>query len=185
MTLVVKSTTPEDAVDLYKAIAVAKPSGLSRSPRLDVNDPASIGKIRREKVSLFEVFRIAEKWDRICSEWVNNFPIIFTHAYPSLFDHIQKGWNLNDAIIQTFLEVLSEYPDTFIARKAGIKKAEEVSAESRKILKSGGTATREGKKQLEAFDSKLRMSSNLLNPGTTADIISAALGLVVLGGYRP
>jgi triphosphoribosyl-dephospho-CoA synthetase len=31
----------------------------------------------------------------------------------------------------------------------------------------------------------LRKESNVLNPGTTADIIAAALALAVLGGYRP
>ncbi len=182
---VAESTSPEDAVNVYRAMAVAKPSGLGKAPRLDVNDPASIRRIRTEKVSLFEVFEIAEKYDTICSEWVNNFPITFTRAYPNLSAHVAKGWKINDAVIDTFLEVLSDYPDTFIARKAGIEKAKEVSAQAAEIIKLGGTGTPEGKKQLEAFDSRLRRSSNLLNPGTTADIISAALALLVLGGYRP
>ncbi len=182
---IVESTSPEDAVNVYRAMAVAKPSGLGKAPRFDVDDPGSIRRIRAEKVSLFEVFKIAEKYDTICSEWVNNFPITFTRAYPRLSAHIAKDCNINDAIIDTFLEVLSDYPDTFIARKAGIEKAREVSAQSREIVKLGGTRTPKGKKLLEAFDSRLRRSSNLLNPGTTADIISAALALLVLGGYRP
>jgi triphosphoribosyl-dephospho-CoA synthase len=183
--LVVGSTTPEDAVNVYKAMAVAKPSGLGESPSLDVNDPESIRKIRENEVSLFDVFKIAQEYDMICSEWVNNFPITFTRAYPSLSGHVKSEWNLNDAIIETFLEVLSEYPDTFIARKAGIKKAREVSVESKKILKLGGTRTRDGRNKLRIFDLKLRRSGNLLNPGTTADILSAALALLILEGYRP
>jgi len=183
--LVVESTTPEDAVNVYRAMAVAKPSGLGSAPSLDVNDPASIRQIRKDKVSLFEVFKIAEKYDTICFEWVNNFPITFTRAYPGLSALVKSGWNLNDAIIETFLEVLSEYPDTFITRKAGLEKAREVSAESEKILKLGGIRASEGKKQLKVFDLKLRRSSNLLNPGTTADILSAALALLILRGYRP
>jgi triphosphoribosyl-dephospho-CoA synthase len=56
---------------------------------------------------------------------------------------------------------------------------------ARSILNSGGIETTFGKKELGKFDARLRKAGNLLNPGTTADIISAALALCVLGGYRP
>jgi triphosphoribosyl-dephospho-CoA synthetase len=42
-----------------------------------------------------------------------------------------------------------------------------------------------GKERLREFDLTLRKASNFLNPGTTADIIAAALALSVLSGYRP
>jgi triphosphoribosyl-dephospho-CoA synthase len=92
---------------------------------------------------------------------------------------------LNKAIIHTFLKVLAEYPDTFIARKTGIEKAKEVSAKARKILELGGLETSLGRKNLHEFDEALRRSSNDLNPGTTADIVAAALALCILNGYRP
>lgn len=89
------------------------------------------------------------------------------------------------AIIHTFLEVIAKHPDTFIARKVGIGKAREVSFMAEEILELGGLKTSMGKERLYEFDSTLRKSSNLLNPGTTADVIAAALALSVLGGYRP
>jgi triphosphoribosyl-dephospho-CoA synthase len=181
----VESTTPEDAANLYEAIKIANPSGLGTAPRLDVNDPDSIDKILHEKTSLYDVFKIAEKYDTICSEWVNNYPITFDVAYPSLDKQIRKSEDLNAAIIQTFLEVLAEYPDTFIARKAGLKKAEQISLKANEILSIGGPKTIKGKRSLTKFDRQLRESSNILNPGTTADIIATALALCVLGGYRP
>lgn len=182
---VVESTTPEDAVDLYAAIGIANPSGLNEAPELDVNDPGSIKKIVEERISLFEVFRIAEKYDSICSEWVNNYPITFDFAYPSLNEQLMDGRDLTVSTIQTFLEVLTEHPDTFIARKAGVETARVVSSEARSVLDVGSLETPEGKTALNEFDAKLRASSNQLNPGTTADIIAAALSLCVLGGYRP
>jgi triphosphoribosyl-dephospho-CoA synthase len=92
---------------------------------------------------------------------------------------------LNTAVIHTFLKVLAEYPDSFIARKVGVEKAREVSSMARKVLQLGGLETPKGKQSLSEFDLRLRESGNLLNPGTTADIVAAALGLCVLGGYRP
>jgi len=83
------------------------------------------------------------------------------------------------------LKVLAEYPDTFIARKTNIEKAREVSLEAKEILNLGGLETLNERKRLKRFDQELRDSNNLLNPGTTADIIAASLALTILSGFRP
>jgi triphosphoribosyl-dephospho-CoA synthase len=182
--LTVESTTPEDAVHLYEAIDIAKPSGLNGAPDLDVHDPHSKERILKDKVSLYQVFKIAAGYDDVCSEWVNNYPITFNLAYPYLMEQL-KSRDLNTAIIHTFLKVLSEHPDTFIARKVGFKKASEISLDAKKVLQLGGMETSKGKKSTLDFDRKLRESGNLFNPGTTADITAAALALCTLSGYRP
>jgi triphosphoribosyl-dephospho-CoA synthase len=183
--LIVESTTPEDAASVYEAIGIAKPNGLGGAPDLDVKDPASIGRIRAERVSLLDVFKIAAEYDLVCSEWINNYPVSFDVAYPLLTQRIKETGNVYVATICTFLRVLAEYPDTLIARKAGIERAREVSQMASEILRLGGPETESGKKGLKEFDLRLRKESNLLNPGTTADIMAAALALCVLGGYRP
>lgn len=183
--LVVESTTPVDAVNLYAAIEIANPSGLGKTPDLDLNDPTSAKRILDEKISLYRVFKIAEGYDTICSEWVNNYHLTFDLATPSLHKHLRNTANPSAAIVQTFLEVLAEVPDTFIARKTGIEKAREISVKAREIVKLGGVETSVGRRTLDEFDQELRKSSNLLNPGTTADIIAAALAVCILNGYRP
>jgi len=130
------------------------------------------------------VFKLAAGYDDICSEWVHNYPITFDLAYPYLTAQLERG-DLNRAVIHTFLKILSEHPDTFIARKAGVEKAREISSEAKKILELGGLETSEGRKSVLKLDSKLRESGNLLNPGTTADLTAAALALCTLSGYRP
>lgn len=181
---VVESTTSQDAVFLYEAIEIAKPSGLNEAPDFDVRDPASKARLLKEQVSLFKVFQIAASYDDICYEWVNNYTITFDLAHPYLMQQL-KSKCLNTAIIHTFLKVLSERPDTFIARKVGIEKAREISDEARKILELGGIETEGGRQSIAAFDKKLRNSDSLYNPGTTADLTAAALALCTLGGYRP
>lgn len=183
--LVVEFTTPEDAVNVYEAIGIAGPAGLGAVPKLDVNDPDSASRLLNEEVSLYDVFKMAAGYDTVCSEWVNNYPVTFDLAYPSLRKRIAKGEDSDKAIVSSFLEVLSRVPDTFIARKAGMAKAKEVSASAAEILNLGGFETAEGRESLGVFDRRLRKEGNLLNPGTTADIMAAALSLCVLGGYRP
>jgi triphosphoribosyl-dephospho-CoA synthase len=180
----VESTTAEDAVHLYEAIDIAKPSGLNGAPDLDVNDSNSKARLIRENVSLFEVFKIAAGYDDICFEWVNNYPITFDMAYPYLMEQL-KSKCLNTAIIHTFLKVLSERPDTFISRKVGVEKTREVSADAGKVLQLGGVETPKGRESILLFDKKLRESGNNYNPGTTADITAAALALCTLSRYKP
>jgi len=84
-----------------------------------------------------------------------------------------------------FLKILSEHPDTFIARKVGKEKAKVLSTDAKAVLAFGGLETEVGRKNLQQFDKKLRSSKNKLNPGTTADLTAAALALCALSGFRP
>jgi triphosphoribosyl-dephospho-CoA synthase len=180
----VKSTSALDSVHLYEAVGIANPSGLGKSPDFDVTNPASKERMLKENVSLFEVFKIASAYDDICNEWVSNYPVTFDLAYPYLMAQLESK-PLNTSVVNAFLKILSERPDTFIARKVGKEKAVEVSAEAKEVLELGGLETATGKKRLAAFDKKVRSSGNKCNPGTTADLTASALALCVLGGYRP
>jgi triphosphoribosyl-dephospho-CoA synthase len=182
--LAVKSTTALDSVHLYEAVDIASPSGLNEAPDLDVTDPRSKERLIKEDVTLFEVFKIASGYDDICAEWVHNYPVTFDLAYPYLMEQLQSK-PLNIAVVHTFLEILSVRPDTFIARKVGKNKAQEVSSEAKAVLELGGLESAKGKKSLWQFDRKLRLSKNKCNPGTTADLTAAALALCTLSGYRP
>ncbi len=181
---VVESTTAEDAVNLYEAIGIAKPSGLNEAPDLDVSNPESRIRILKENVTLFEVFKIAAGYDDICSEWVKTYPISFDLAYPYLMEQLKRK-DLTTAIVHTFLKILSNHPDTFIARKAGVERAREISLEAKRILQLGATETAQGQHSIVALDRKLREAGSLFNPGTTADLTATALALCTLSGYRP
>jgi triphosphoribosyl-dephospho-CoA synthase len=182
--LAVKSTTAWDSVNLYEAVGIASPSGLGAAPDLDVTDPVSKERLLKENVGLFEVFKIASGYDDICFEWVNNYPITFDLAYPYLMKQLENK-PLNTAVVHTFLKILSERPDTFIARKIGKEKAFEVSVNAKAVLELGGLETAKGTKNLEEFNKKLSSKGNSYNPGTTADLTAAALALCTLSGYRP
>jgi len=183
--VVVESSSPMDAVDVYDAILIAKPSGLGKAPRLDVTDSASKQKILEDQVTLFEVFKIASEYDSIASEWVNNYPITFDLGYPYFVQQLEETKDINTATVHTFLKILSEVPDTFIARKRGLAKAKLVSAEATQVLENSGLTNPSGRSYLLEFDKKLRDPAHELSPGTTADITEAVLAISILNGYRP
>ncbi|MDR2707245.1 MAG: triphosphoribosyl-dephospho-CoA synthase [Nitrososphaerota archaeon] len=181
---VICNSTAMDSVHLYDAIDVAMPSGLNHAPNLSVNDPTSRQRLITENVTLYQVFDIAKDYDDICSEWVRNYPITFDEAYPYLSGQLGKV-DQNSAVVNTFLKILADHPDTFIARKAGAEKAKEISVEAKKVLALGGATTVEGKAAIEKLDYNLRSAGNHYNPGTTADLTATTLSLCTLNGYRP
>lgn len=182
---VVKSTTPIDAVNVYDAISIAKPGGLGKAPKLDVADQASKQKILRDNDTLFNVFKISSSWDSVSSEWVNNYSITFDLGYHHFAEVFEKTNNVNLATVHTFLKILSEVPDTLIARKSGSAKAKAISIQAKQVLEAGALTTRKGRERLLQFDEKLRDAKHRLNPGTTADLTAAVLAVAVLNGYRP
>jgi triphosphoribosyl-dephospho-CoA synthase len=181
---IIYASTAIDAVHLYEAIDLAMPSGLNHAPDLSVNDPASKQRLITENITLHQVFDIVKNYDDICSEWINNYPITFDETYPYLKEQLVKS-DQNTAIVNAFLKILAQHPDTLIARKAGIEKAKKISLEAKKILEIGGATTTEGKAAIKEFDHKLRKAGNNHNPGTTADITAATIALCTLNGYRP
>jgi triphosphoribosyl-dephospho-CoA synthase len=181
---IILATTSKDAVDVYDAIDIANPSGLNGAPDLNVKDPQSKTRLIQENVTLYDVFKLAAAYDDICSEWINNYPITFDSAYPYLKEQLKTKPH-NTAIVDTFLKILAEHPDTFIGRKVGAEKTRQVSVDAKQILDAGGVETPKGKETLIAFDKKLRKAGNDYNPGTTADITAATLALCTLSGYRP
>ena len=181
---VIYASTAKDSVHLYEAIDIAVPNGLNQAPDLSVNDPTSKQRLKAENVALYQVFDIAKDYDDICREWVYNYPITFDEAYPYLKEQLEKI-DQNSAVTNTFLKILANHPDTFIARKAGAEKAKEISAETKKVLALGGTTTTDGKTAIKKLDYNLRKAGNNYNPGTTADLTATALALCTLNGYRP
>jgi len=183
--VVVESTTPEDAVAVYDAIALVNPGGLNKAAELDVTDPKSKKTIMDEGVTLLDTFKIASSYDSITSEWVNNYPITFDLGYPYFVRQLEETGDINTATVHAFLKILSEVPDTFISRKVGQSKAESISAEAKKVLNEGGLTTPLGRNLLLKLDGNLRDPKNDLSPGTTADITEAVLALNNLKGYKP
>jgi triphosphoribosyl-dephospho-CoA synthase len=55
-----------------------------------------------------------------------------------------------------------------------------VAAGARQVLSTGGVRTARGRTALARFDDSLRRDGNALNPGTTADLVTAVLFVALL-----
>jgi len=152
----VRATTPTDAANTYRAISHAAPGGLGKVPELDVNDVSSIAEIRKRNLSLLEVFRISAKYDTISREWVNDFSVTFDIGLPFLIQELKSTEDINAAVVDTYLRILSLIPDTLVARKQGIKVAKQISLRAKRVLKMGGMRTPKGRRGVELMDEALQ-----------------------------
>ena len=183
LSIVLESTTPEDALGVYDAIKIAKPGGLGKVDELDVMDPASTRKIREKKISIYEIMNVSSGWDNISKEWVTGMRITFEFGFPFFKEFCARTGNLNTAIVHTYLELISRYPDTFVRRIYGEGAAREISERAREVLGKGGMLTARGRKAVRDFDKQLRKRG--INPGTSADLTCSSLMLSILDGLRP
>lgn len=177
---VLRGLTVEDARWTYEAIRLANPGGLGRVEAQDVwNTPT---------VTLREAMRLAAERDAVAREYVTDYAITFQVGVPSLREARSKGLPLPTAVVFAFLCILSEVPDTLIARKRGLQEAREASRKARAILAQGDLESRQAQAQLRALDRWLRRCGNARNPGTTADLVCATLFAVLwedgIAGWR-
>ncbi|PAV14165.1 fumarate hydratase [Methanosarcina spelaei] len=202
----VQATDCEDAVEFYRAFEVAGVR-VNSVDEFNLGDPESTSELRAKEVTLYELMDIARGYDLIANEWVTGFRrcleganciIEFMQAQsPGAENSVSNcsGTGINEAIVYTFLRLLSRHRDTFIETKFDKDTADYVSARAGEILsawegasgniESSDNITRDFEDLLPAvqeFDSELLKKR--INPGSTADIIIASLFIALLGGLR-
>jgi triphosphoribosyl-dephospho-CoA synthase len=167
ITRVLADLTIEDAGHVFRAIRVANPGGLGESPEQDVrNEPT---------VTLLEAMKLAADRDMVARQYADGFADVFDFGTPAFLDAFARFGCVEAAIIESQFRWLAEYPDSLIARKNGQAVAEDVRRRAAEVLRLGGIATPEGRRAGVELDRHLRSDGNKLNPGTTADLITACL----------
>jgi triphosphoribosyl-dephospho-CoA synthase len=171
---VVEETTVDDARDVYAAIRRASPGGLGRVDGHDVADEPNI--------TLLDAMRLAAGRDSIAREYATAFELTFGIGAPALERARRDALSWDDAVVETFLTLLDQVPDTHIARRHGSARALEVSELARAVLATGGVRTADGRRAIAEMTRRLTDGSRAANPGTTADLTTAAIFVVLVGG---
>jgi triphosphoribosyl-dephospho-CoA synthase len=172
---VLKGLTVEDARLAYEGIRVAAPTGLGKVERCDVYGGDS-------GVTLSAAMELARERDALASEYVTGFELTFEVGYPTLMKLWEAGCRLSDSIVQTFLTILARAHDSLIARKNGPEAAERVSGLALSVLEDGGVFSEKGLAGMKKLDLVLRDDRHRMNPGTTADLVSAAIFVCLVEG---
>lgn len=171
---VLSDLNQEDARCVYQAIRLARAGGLGEVAEQDV---------RQEPTgTLSEVMRLAEQRDRIALQYGTHFADVFGQGVSALVQGLEGVGTLEGAIIQAQLRLLASFPDSLIARKRGQEEAEDVVWRARHVLNEGWPEQRAGWLAYAELDSWLRAEGHQRNPGTTADLLTAALFVMLRQG---
>jgi triphosphoribosyl-dephospho-CoA synthase len=118
---------------------------------------------------------LAGQRDGIARQYGHDFADVFDEGVPALLSGLNKTGSLEGAIIFAQLRLLARLPDTLIARKRGPAEAAEAGCRAEAVLGQGWPHTRTGWAALDEFDGWLRAEGHQRNPGTTADLLTASL----------
>ncbi|MDZ4841855.1 MAG: triphosphoribosyl-dephospho-CoA synthase [Hyphomicrobium aestuarii] len=163
---VLDHVTVADAAAAYRAIALANPAGLGTVPEQDVANVPS--------VTLLEAMALAYDHDRIAVAYVDDFQDIFDFALPCLATARLSSDDEPLAITVLHMSLMAKFADSHVVRKHGAQTAAELQAEAHRLRTAYLPAVdADGFAELMRFDEDLKRRG--LNPGTTADLVVAAL----------
>lgn len=159
--------TPADARDVYEAIRRAKPGGLGHVNSADVaGEPPA---------DLVAAMRLAADRDMVARQYAENFHDVLQVVTPLLTRALESGLSLSRTIVHVHLELMSQFPDSLIARRRGLDVARQSAAMARGVLSAGQPADQAYQDRLADLDFWLRSDEHQRNPGTTADLVAAGL----------
>lgn len=171
---VLSTLGPADAADVYRAISIAKPGGMGEASQWDLAGPPPD--------DLRAAMRAAADRDEIAQLWATGFGPLFAGPVVGLAADLADRMPIDEAVVRCHMRLLAVRPDTLIARRHGEQTARDVSAQAAAVVH---LPTGEWAGALTAFDRSLR-APRRLNPGTTADLVAAALYILLRDGrLRP
>ncbi|TWT38064.1 triphosphoribosyl-dephospho-CoA synthase [Posidoniimonas corsicana] len=164
--VVVAATSVEDAQLAFESIRLAAPSGLGETSEADVS--------QQPKVTLHHAMSLAAERDLVARQYDNGFQEVRAIAA-----HIERlaasGRPMANAIVDAHVHQMAACPDSLIERKCGSKVAQESAARAARVLAARDAGSESYGQALADLDFWLRADGHRRNPGTTADLIGAAL----------
>ena len=167
-------TTVEDAREVYAAIRLANPGGLNDAAEQDVRDEPT--------VTLHEAMALASDRDLIARQYAADFDDVFVIGVSSLTGCFSSCATVEQAVVTCQLAWLSARNDSLVERKCGEATALQVRDSAKRCSRMGGTSTPHGRAAGRELDAYLRSDGHRLNPGTTADLVTACLFVALREG---
>jgi triphosphoribosyl-dephospho-CoA synthase len=171
---VLSSLTEADAVDVYEAIRRARPGGLGTAGEHDVrgSPPAD----------LIVAMQAAAERDFVARQYANGFVEVLDEAAWLIEYGRAMGMSISLAIVYAHVTLIGRYGDSLIARKCGEATSQQAAARAQNVLNAGSPQSEDYFTALADFDFWLRSDGHRRNPGTTADLIGAALFALLRDG---
>ena len=170
---VLEQTTINDAEKVYVAIKLAQPGGMGDAVSQDLAE--------RPTVTLRDAMIVAANRDRIAEQYASNFQLVFA-SRRKLCELWTDTSDWETSIVLLHVWMMSQWPDTLIARKCGRETSVQASTLAIKLMANRSRGEPLDSIELQEFDAWLRADGHRRNPGTTADLVVATLFAAVRDG---
>jgi triphosphoribosyl-dephospho-CoA synthase len=128
----------------------------------------------------------AAERDLVARQYADGFREVLECSAPWLIEGRRRGWSNSTAIIHTHLRLMSEFPDSLIARKCGVAVARRSADMAAQVLAAGSPDDETFWQAVGDLDFWLRSDGHRRNPGTTADLVTAGLfACLRIGAIEP
>jgi len=168
------ATTVDDAAAFYRAfehVDVAVDDPPDDLDALDVRRGSdAIPELEARELTLADVMELSADVDGVAAEWVHGFSRSFAAAESIL----AADGPVPDRAARVFLELLADEVDTFVVTRNDRETAEEVTRRAQAVLDG----------EEDAADLADEFVERDVNPGTTADIVAAALFIALERGLQ-
>jgi triphosphoribosyl-dephospho-CoA synthase len=154
-----------DGRNIFQAINNASAGGLGDVDAMDVRES-------HPRVDIVEAMTLAADRDLIARQYATGFMDLIERILPLVGESIRRRGDLLGGIVDAHLRMLANEPDSLIARKNGFEVASSVQKRAQNVDLDDPAS-------ISVFDESLRSGTSELNPGTTADLIAAALYMLL------
>ena len=183
---VLSSLTGTDGSLIFEAIRIAGAGGLGRVDAMDVRKSHEDEDI--DEIDIVAAMRLAANHDRIAKQYAGDFLDLLENVVPLVREATEQRGDVLSGIADAHLQMLASGPDSLIVRKSGLQVAEQVQQRASEIDPSDLVSRSKfdqwlrqgGDQRSEQLGGLGRDTQNRpLNPGTTADLIAAALFILL------
>ena len=173
---ILTSLDESEANDIFAAIRLAKPAGLGKVAKYDVNAIMDTGGI-----DVYSAMVAAKERDLIALQYANGYREVVDIGVKCLRVYDNRWNSVEWAGVVCYLTYMANFPDSHIRRKYGNAIAEQIQRKTVPVLKLFDKYNNPDSAvdMLLEFDKELKDSG--INPGACADLTAASLLLYQLG----
>ncbi|EMI53643.1 triphosphoribosyl-dephospho-CoA protein [Rhodopirellula sallentina SM41] len=175
-----------ERIDLHQGAMIAKAISGASAGGLDGDSlkENSLGEdrsldVNRENNGSYDILaamRLASDRDRIARQYAEGYRDLFEVVVPTIQDRVTRTGDVLSGIVNAHITLIAGEGDSLIARKGGEAGSRKAAGWARDCLAAiNGSDGVQVAKHIQTLDRRLRSDGNRLNPGTSADLIAAAL----------
>lgn len=166
-TRVLAGLSSDDCRLTYEAIRLAEPGGLGAVEQGDVHGPAP--------TDILEAMRWAAHRDAVARQYATGFADILGPIRSSLQSALDADQPIDTAIVAASVEQMAREGDSLIARKCGAEINTRAQQYAGAVMAAGSVGSDAWWDAAGELDFWLRSDGHRRNPGTTADLVTAAV----------